>query len=130
MSAAYPFPLWRKAGLALVFVWFFIGGAAHFAYTNVFVSVVPDYVPFPRFVVLGTGVCEIAGALALLTPALRPLAGVALCVFCVCVTPVHIEMLRHADRYRSIGAPLLWARLLFQPVYIALIWTVTRNQRA
>jgi uncharacterized membrane protein len=114
----------RMAGFLLVFIWFFAGGIAHFLYTEVFASVVPPYVPYPREIVLATGLCEIAGALALLTHRLRYVAGLALMAFAVCVTPVHIEMLRHADRYQSIGAPLLWLRLFLQPVLIWIIWSV------
>jgi len=118
--------MWRTAGLALVFVWFFAGGVAHFALTDTFVSIVPPYVPCPREVVLLTGALEIAGALALLWPRLRRAAGWALIVFAICVTPVHIEMLLHAERYASIGAPALWLRLLAQPVLIWIIWMATK----
>ena len=52
----------------LVFVWFFFGGIGHFVFTDAFTSIVPPYVPFPREIVLATGVCEIAGALALFHP--------------------------------------------------------------
>ncbi len=119
--------MWRRAGLALVFVWFLLGGIAHFVLTDAFVGVVPAYVPFPRAVVLVTGACEIVGALALLTPRLRPLAGLGLMAFIVCVTPVHVEMLMRAEQY-AIGAPALWARLLFQPVLVWIVWRVTRSQ--
>ena len=121
---------WRNAGLGLVFAWFMIGGVCHFTLTNAFVSAVPSYVPFPREIVLITGVCELVGALALLSRRLRALAGIALCLFCVCVTPVHIEMLQHAERYHALTPPLLWARLFLQPIFIAIIWFSTQNRRA
>lgn len=121
---------WRIAGLALVFVWFFLGGIGHFVFTDAFTSIVPPYVSFPREVVLATGVCEIAGALALLVPRLRSLAGLALIALTVCVTPVHIEMLIHADSYRALGLPVLWARLLFQPVFVCIVWASTQVRPA
>lgn len=114
------------AGRGLVFLWFFLGGAGHFLFTDNFASVVPPYIPYPRHVVLVTGVSEIVGALALFSKRLRPWSGLALMAFTICVTPVHIEMLKHAERYQSIGAPLLWARLLFQPILIWIIWMVTK----
>lgn len=117
----------KRAGLALVFVWFIVGGAAHFVFTSAFLAIMPDYVPAPRFWVLFTGLCEIAGALALLGPQkLRSIAGICLAVLAVCVTPANIEMLQHADDYPRIGAPLLWVRLLFQPVFIWIVWASTR----
>ena len=117
------------AGLILVFLWFFLGGVAHFLFTDKFASVVPPFIPYPREAVLFTGGCEIAGALALFSKRLRPWSGLALMAFTVCVTPVHIEMLVHAERYQMIGAPFLWARLLFQPVLIWIIWMVTKPQK-
>lgn len=116
---------WRGAALALVFAWFLLGGIGHFALTDAFTSVVPPYVPYPRFVVLATGAIEIAGALALVRSAWRERVGWALMAFTICVTPVHIDMLINADRH-AIAAPALWARLLFQPVYVWIIWFATR----
>jgi len=119
---------WRGAALALVFAWFLLGGIGHFVLTDAFTSVVPPYIPYPRLVVLATGAVEIAGALALMRSAWRERVGWALIVFTVCVTPVHIDMLIHADRH-AIGAPALWARLLFQPVFAWIIWFATRRAK-
>lgn len=116
----------KTAGLVLVFVWFFAGGIGHFVATDTFQSVVPSYVPYPRKVVLTTGACEIAGALALLIERLRRPAGLALIAFAVCVTPVHIEMLRESERYPQFGEAALWIRLALQPVLIWIIWEVTK----
>jgi len=115
---------WRRAALALVFVWFAAGGLGHFFLTAAFTSVVPAYVPHPREMVLATGVFEIAGALALLVKRLRPFAGIGLIVLTVCVTPVHVDMLLNAERH-PIGEPALWARLLFQPIFVFIIWFAT-----
>ena len=115
---------WRRAGLALVFVWFLLGGIGHFIWPDTYTAVTPAWVPFPRDVVFLTGLCDIAGAFGVLWPRTRRLAGYALMLYCVCVTPVHIEMLQHAERYAHVGLPALWARLLFQPVLIWIIWRV------
>ncbi len=47
----------------------------------------PGWVPLPRETVLLTGVCEIAGAVALLTTRLRYAARVMLALYAVCVFP-------------------------------------------
>ena len=86
----------------------------------------PPYIPWPRAVALLSGIFEIAAALALLSPRLRRPAGLALMLFIVAVTPVHIEMLREPERYAFVGTPLLWARLLFQPVLVWIVWAATR----
>lgn len=121
---------WRIAGRALVFVWFFLGGIGHFVLTKTFVSVVPPYVPFPLEIVYFTGVCEIAGALALLYKPLRRIAGLCLIALAICVTPVHIQMLIEAEKYKALGPIVLWTRLIMQPILIWIIWNVTRPVRA
>jgi uncharacterized membrane protein len=114
------------AGCALVLSWFLIGGIAHFTATEFFTRIVPAFVPYPREVVLATGVTDIAGALGLLWPRTRRIAGYALILYCIAVLPVHTEMIRHAERY-DIGLPILWGRLLFQPVLIWIIWVISKS---
>ncbi len=118
---------WRSAALALVFVWFAAGGLGHFFLTDAFTSVVPSYVPYPREMVLATGVFEIAGALGLLVKRLRPFAGIGLIALTICVTPVHVDMLINAERH-AVGELALWARLLFQPIFVLIIWFATLSR--
>ncbi len=117
---------WRIGGVALAFIWFFVGGIGHFVISESFTSVVPPYIPFPREMVYFTGFCEIAGALALLYRPLRAIAGIMLALLAVCVTPVHIQMLIEADKYAALGPAILWGRLILQPIFIWIVWTSTR----
>jgi uncharacterized membrane protein len=100
---------------------YFAAGVAHLAALERFLPIVPDFVPMPHAVVLVTGLCEIAGSVALLTRRLRRLAGVLLAIYAVCVFPANIK---HA--VESINVPPLpdswWyhgPRLIMQPV---LVW--------
>ena len=127
IDPAGPRSVWRMLGRVVVVTWFLLGGIGHFVLTNVFVSVVPPYVPFPREMVYFTGVCEIVGALVVLYKPLRHIAGWCLIVLTVCVTPVHIQMLIEADKYAALGPAVLWGRLLFQPVLIWIIWASTKR---
>ena len=76
--------------------------------------------PFPQQIILLTGLCEIAGAIALSVPRLRWWAGVMLAAYAVCVYPANvkhaIDQVLIAGQYHS-----LWyhvPRLLFQPVIV------------
>lgn len=107
-----------RLGLA---AFYFIAGCFHLYATAGFVSIVPDWVPYPTEVVILTGVCEILGALALLTRRLRRLAAAMLALYALCVFPANIK---HALEHIPVaGVTLGWAyhapRLAFQPV---LIW--------
>lgn len=119
--------VWRRLGLGFIVAWFFIGGVFHFIARPAFVSIVPPYVPDPEFWVLFTGVCEIAGAVGVLIPKLRRIAGLALIALTICVTPANLEMALHAERYPAIGATVLWLRMAFQPVLIWIIWWSTKR---
>jgi len=77
----------------------FYGAAAyiHLSMPMTFMPVMPDWVPEPYRVIQFTGLCEAAGAVGLLIPRLRWLAGLMLALYAVCVFPVNINT-RSMDR--------------------------------
>jgi uncharacterized membrane protein len=103
--------------LALVYLYV---GIAHLRSPNMFLAIIPLWVPFPYQVILFTGLCEIVGSVALLTQRLRRAAGIMLALYAICVFPANI---RHAVEGIAIGGKALgWGyhgpRLLFQPVFV------------
>jgi uncharacterized membrane protein len=103
--------------LALIYAYV---GFRHLNAPEFFLPIVPEWVPEPRLVVLATGACEIAGAVALMTGRLRYMAGVMLALYAVCVYPANIK---HAlDSVAIGGTKLGWGyhgpRLAFQPVFV------------
>jgi uncharacterized membrane protein len=100
-------------------------GAVHLARPDLLLPIVPDWVPEPRLVVLATGLCEIAGAAALLGRRFRRAAAIGLALYAVCVYPAN---LKHAlDGVSVPGIPDSWwyhgPRLAFQPVLVwAALW--------
>jgi uncharacterized membrane protein len=99
-------------------IFYFVAGVVHLRHPEAFLPIMPDWVPAPREVILFTGACEIAGALALLTRSLRWWAGVMLALYAVCVFPANIK---HAvDNIQLPQLPTGWwyhaPRLLLQPV--------------
>ncbi len=102
--------------LALAYLF---AGIAHLRSPAGFLAITPGWVPQPAAVVAFTGVCEIAGALALaLVPRLRRAAGAALALYAVCVFPANLN---HAFGDIAIGGrDLSWwyhaPRLALQPV--------------
>jgi uncharacterized membrane protein len=102
-------------------VFYFVAGILHLRNPEAFLPIVPDWVPAPREVILFTGACEIAGALAVVTRPLRWWAGVMLALYAVGVFPANIK---HA--FYSVQLPQLptswWyhaPRLALQPF---LVW--------
>lgn len=110
----------QAIGLAVVFIWFFVGGILHFAATDIEASIVPPIIPWPVAAVLVSGVAELLGAAGILIPRLRKAAGIGLFLLTVAVTPVHIHMLQHPELFH---VPL-WALWLRLPIQLALLWLI------
>ena len=110
----------RLAGIGFVFLWFFIGGIAHFAATETEMRIVPPWVPWPRAAVLVSGGFELLGAAGLLWRPTRRAAGIGLLLLTLAVTPAHIYMLQRPELF---PVPLwaLWVRLPIQVALLALI---------
>ena len=78
--------------LRLVMAAFFAGGfVLHMTAVDALVSITPDWVPVPRAVVLTTGWLELAGAIGLMLPQTRRVAGVALALYILAVWPANIH---------------------------------------
>lgn len=117
----------RKLGIAIVFLWFLIGGLAHFVFADIVQSIVPPYVPYPRAAVLVSGAFELLGAVGLIFAATRRAAGIGLFVLTLAVTPANVYMLQHADLF-DIPVWMLIARLPLQVLLLALIvWSTSRE---
>ena len=108
---------WRLTGVAFVFLWFFIGGIAHFAITDIEMRIVPPYIPWPRAAVLVSGVFELLGAAGLLWRPTRRAAGWGLFALTLAVTPAHIYMLQQPELF---GVPY-WALVARLPIQVALL---------
>jgi uncharacterized membrane protein len=117
-------------GLALIFVYFFGGGIAHFLSTEMFVRIVPPYIPFPRAAVYLSGVFELLGAVGICIPRWRQRAGNGLIALTVCVTPANVYMWMNPQLFPTMSEVLLFWRLPMQVALLALIWWATRARRA
>ena len=98
-------------------------GVTHFipASARTMAAMIPQSMRFvsARRLVQFTGLCEIAGGIALLTP-LRPIAAVALIVFLIAVFPANAYAARHPERFGRAAFPF-WPRLAGQVVLAGLL---------
>ena len=110
----------QRAGIGFVFLWFLIGGAAHFLATDLEMRIVPPWVPWPRAAVLVSGVLELLGAAGLLWRPTRRAAGIGLFALTLAVTPAHFYMLQRPELF---GVPV-WALWLRLPLQLGLLWLI------
>jgi uncharacterized membrane protein len=106
--------------LAAIFV---VAGVLHFAITDMYVRVMPPYLPWPRELVMVSGVCQLAGGVGLCVPRLRRAAGWGLVLLLVAVWPANLQM--YADARASSGSAWRETLLLLRlPLQLVLIWWV------
>ncbi len=110
----------KRIGVGIVFLWFLIGGIAHFTATRLEMTIVPPYIPWPRAAVWVSGVFELLGAAALLYQPTRRAAGVGLFALTLAVTPAHIYMLQRPELF-AVPYRALVLRLPLQAALLALI---------
>jgi uncharacterized membrane protein len=88
--------------------------------------IMPPYVPYPRTMVLISGVFELLGGIGVLIPVTRRAAGIGLFVLTIAVTPANVYMMQHAEQFNW----PLWvhvSRLVFQVFFLWLILWTTWN---
>lgn len=111
--------LGRATARWLLITFYGVAGVAHLIVTDAMVAIVPRLVPFPREIVILTGLCEIAGAIGLMTSRWRVAAGWGLAGYALCVWPANVQ---HAIHDLGTGTGLsIWyhaPRLALQPVII------------
>jgi uncharacterized membrane protein len=96
-------------------------GIGHLWAPEKFLTITPSWVPFAPRVIFITGLCELAGAVALVTRPLRWWAGVAFAAYALCVWPANFKHAIDGVDLPHITNSWLYhgPRLVFQPV---LIW--------
>lgn len=110
----------RRVSRLLLMLLFGGVGLVHLAAPEAFLPIMPDWVPWPKAVVILTGLYEIAAILALIPVRTRKAAGMALALYAICVFPANIK---HAVEGISVGGlPDSWwyhgPRLALQPVIV------------
>ena len=109
-----------RVGLALMFV---VTGIAHFTRTRRdLVRMVPPQLPRPGLLVTLTGIVQLAGAVALLIPALARTASYALMALLIAMFPANVYAARTGHRIGDRSHTPMILRLPLQLLWIGLLW--------
>lgn len=117
---------WKRTGLAIVFLWFMVGGVTHFTNPGFFVAIMPPYIGYHLQLVYLSGVFEILGAIGVLLPRFRSLAGYGLILLVLCVSPANIHMWLNPLLFPDVPEAFLSIRLVIQVLLLLLIGWSTR----
>jgi uncharacterized membrane protein len=105
-----------------------VAGVLHFAQSDPFIRIVPDFLPAPAALVYISGAIEILLGIGLLVPATRQLAAWGLVALFIAVFPANLNMA--INHIKIAGIPDAWwfqaIRLPFQFVLIAWAYWYTR----
>lgn len=86
----------------------------------------PPYLPWHLELVYLSGLCEIAGGLAVLPARSRRAGGWFVIAVLAGVFPANVQMALHPEQFPDLPAWTLWARLPLQLVFAAWAWWATR----
>jgi uncharacterized membrane protein len=97
----------------------FSGVALHFLRRHETTAMIPPFLPWPLFLVLLTGVFEIAGAIGLFIPGIRRSAALWIAILMVAVFPANIWVA--GETVGGLQMPSVPVRLAMQVFYIWMV---------
>ncbi len=109
----------------------FIGtGLNHFRIPRTYESIMPEYVPAHREMVIASGVAEALGGAGVLSERTSKAAGWWLIATLVAIFPANVHMAVHPERYKQIPKAALYVRLPVQALFILWVWRVAIRRLA
>ncbi|MFZ0504514.1 MAG: DoxX family protein [Chthoniobacterales bacterium] len=121
------FQSWHESMIYALAAMFCFTAFAHFGpMRRDLERMVPPWVPNPKVAVFVTGILEILGAIGLIIPSTRTLAGVCLILFLVAVFPANVYATRTGATLRDRPVTPLGVRGPMQLLFILLIfWAIS-----
>ena len=114
---------WKDAGRGAVVIMFLFTGVSHFtSLKHDFAAMIPAPMPNGLWVIYLTGVFEIAGAIGLLIPRVRRLAGICLVLLMLVMFSANVNAALNEIPLGGDAATPLWLRTPMQVLFIGMVW--------
>jgi uncharacterized membrane protein len=121
---------WRAAGLGALAIMFLITSSAHFTGMKYdLAAMLPEPLPDGLWIIYLTGVFEIAGAIGLLIPRTRRLAGIGLVLLLIAAFPANVNAALNGIPFGGEPPTPLWLRTPEQLLYIGMVWWTSIKER-
>jgi uncharacterized membrane protein len=117
----------RRWSLYLMTLLYVAAGINHFIHPDMYLQMMPPYLPWHTALVSISGICEIVFALLLLPVSTRKWGAWCIILLLVAVFPANIQM---SINYARAANPDFWLTLLRLPIQILLIgwaWIFTEK---
>ncbi|HZF07773.1 MAG TPA: MauE/DoxX family redox-associated membrane protein [Thermoanaerobaculia bacterium] len=108
-------------------LFFIIAGIAHFVRPDVYLKIMPPYLPWHRGLVFLSGVAEVVLGALVLVPRCTVPAAWGLIALLVAVFPANLYMAQNPGLFPKLSPTLLWLRLPLQAVLIGWAYWVARG---
>lgn len=96
-----------------------VAGILHFMQPKFLIKIVPKYLPYPKLLVLWSGIAEIVCAILLVIPQNQNLGAYLTIALLIAVFPANVEMSRIYYLKKKKG---FWLTVLRLPLQILSIW--------
>ena len=121
---------WREAGRGALVIMFLFTGFSHFSRLKYyFAALIPEPLPNGLWIIYLSGAFEIAGAVGLLIPRTRRLAGVCLVLLLVAMFPANGNAIINGLPLGGNAPTPLWVRAPMQLLYIGMVWWTSIRER-
>jgi uncharacterized membrane protein len=119
-----------RAAMKILMALLFIAlGINHFYNPDIYLRIMPPYLPWPMFLQYLAGFFEFVLGVLLLFPKYTRLAAWGLIALLIAVYPANIHMAVNNHLYPDLPMWFHWVRLPLQFVLIAWAWWFTREER-
>lgn len=119
----------RKIALYLMSLLYIVAGLYHFINPQVYLQIMPPWLPWQKLLVYISGVAEITLGLGILYKPWRSMAAWGIIFLLIAIFPANIQM---AINYHYENHPRFWGSMLRLPLQIFLIWwayTYTKTKK-
>lgn len=126
-AGAHSLASWQNSARYALAVMFMFTATAHFnKMKHDLAQMIPSYFPRPLLIVYITGVFELLGAIGLVQPEFRKLAGICLIALLVGMFIANVNAAQRGVTLRGKPPTPLWLRAPMQILFVALLWWSTR----
>lgn len=105
-------------------VFFMVAGMNHFISPDIYLPMMPDYLPWHLALIYVSGVAEVAGGIGVCIPKWRRAAGWGLIALLIAIFPANLHMALNDIPLNGKHLPswVLWSRLPVQLLMIAWVY--------